>query len=117
MNVDKIARRGEIWTADTGNPPQLHWVVVVSIDARNFSNNIDSVLAVPFGSRGAEGPTVLRLHAAETGLPGPSFLKGHFVESIKKRNLRERVRSLSVQRMRDVVLLVRRAIDPNAPAG
>lgn len=114
--MDKTPRRGEIWTAETGNPPQRHWAVIVSIDPRNFSNKIDSVLAVPFGSRGAEGPTVIRLLPDETSLPGPSFLKGHFVEVIKKAHLRERVRTLSVQRMRDVVLLIRRAIEPDAPA-
>ncbi|MGH9795031.1 MAG: type II toxin-antitoxin system PemK/MazF family toxin [Candidatus Acidiferrales bacterium] len=114
--MDKSPRRGEVWIAETGDPPTRHWVVIVSIDPRNFSNKIDTVLAIPFGSRGAEGPTVLHLQAAETGLPGPSFLKGHFIETIKKRILRERVRSLSAQRMREVVLLIRRAIDPDAPA-
>ncbi len=114
--MDSAPRRGEIWTADTGNPPRRHWVVILSVDPRNFSNRIDSVLAVPFGSQGAEGPTVIRLQPEETNLPRASFLKGHFISVIKKANLRARVRTLSARRMREVVLLVRRAIDPDAPA-
>ena len=115
-NPNPVPRRGEIWTALLGEPPVRHWVLVVSLDARNLSDRVDSVLTVPFGSQGAEGPTTLRFDAGETGLPGPSFLKGHFITTLKKARLQERLpRALSSARMRQVVLAIRRAIDPDAP--
>jgi hypothetical protein len=58
-----------------GSPPVRHWVLVVSLDSRNTSERVDSVLIVPFGSQGADGPTTLRFDPGETGLPGPSWLK------------------------------------------
>src|SRR5437899_4255172 len=73
-----------------GTPPVRHWVLVVSLDSRNMSERVDSVLIVPFGSQGAEGPTTLRFEPGETGLPGPSWLKGHFITTLKKSLLGER---------------------------
>jgi len=109
-------RRGEIWTAQLGDPPQRHWVLVVSLDSRNASERSDSVLIVPFGSAGALGPTSLPLPAGETGLPGDSYLKGHFITTLKKARLVERhPRSLSAARMRQVAQMIRRAFDPDAP--
>ncbi|MBI1739033.1 MAG: type II toxin-antitoxin system PemK/MazF family toxin [Acidobacteria bacterium] len=109
-------RRGEIWTANLGNPPSRHWVVVVSLDARNQSDRIDSVLIVPFGSAGAEGPTTLQFEPGETGLPQTSFLKGHFITTFPKSRLLERLpRPLSGTRMRQVSQMIRRAFDPDAP--
>jgi mRNA-degrading endonuclease toxin of MazEF toxin-antitoxin module len=111
-------RRGEIWTADLGDPPQRHWVLIVSLDARNASERIDSVLVVPFGSAGIEGPTSLKLEPGETGLPAVSYLKGHFITTLKKSRLKERhQRALSFTRMREVTAMVRRAFDPDAPWG
>jgi mRNA-degrading endonuclease toxin of MazEF toxin-antitoxin module len=93
-----------------------HWVLVVSLDARNSSDRIDSVLVVPFGSGGIEGPTAIRLEPGETGLPQPSFLKAHFITTIPKACLVAReARPLSDNRMREVVTLIRRAVDPAAP--
>lgn len=101
-----------------GNPPVRHWVLVVSLDARNFSERVDSALIVPFGSQGAESPTTLRFEAGETGLPGPSWLKGHFITTLKKSLLGERLpRPLSATRMRQVSLAIRRAFDPDSPIG
>jgi len=98
------------------NPPVRHWVLVVSLDARNFSERVDSVLIVPFGSQGAEGPTTLRFEAGGTGLPGPSWLKGHFISTLKKSLLGERLpRPLPARRMHQVSLAVQRAFDPDAP--
>ncbi len=109
-------RRGEIWTADLGEPPRSHWVLVISLDARNVSERVDTVLIVPFGSAGAEGPTVLRFEPGETGLPAASYLKGHFITTLKKSRLKERLpRLLSARRMREVAAMVRRAFDPDAP--
>ena len=109
-------RRGEIWSANLGTPPVRHWVLVVSLDARNSSDRIDSVLIVPFGSGGIEGPTAIRLEPGETGLPQPSYIKGHFVTTLPKARLLNReARLLSDRRMREVVALIRRAIDPEAP--
>ena len=111
-----LAQRGDIWTANLGAPPVRHWVVVVSINARNRSNHIDSILIVPFSSRGSDGPTTLRLDAGETGLPGPSWIKCHFVNTIRKTHLIERQpRPLSDRRMREVCALIRRSYDPDAP--
>jgi mRNA-degrading endonuclease toxin of MazEF toxin-antitoxin module len=108
-------RRGEIWVAQLGDPLRRHWVVVVSLDSRNLSNNVDSVLVVPFGSAGGEGPTALRIEPGETGLPAPSYVKGHFISSIKKQQLVERLpRPLSSRRMREVCEMIRRAYDPDA---
>jgi mRNA-degrading endonuclease toxin of MazEF toxin-antitoxin module len=113
---DSSPHRGDIWTASLGDPPQSHWVLVVSLDARNLSDRADSVLVVPFGSKGLEGPTVLKLEPGETGLPTTSFLKGHFITTIKKLRLKQKYgRTLSRSRMREVSATIRRAFDPDAP--
>jgi mRNA-degrading endonuclease toxin of MazEF toxin-antitoxin module len=99
-----------------GNPPVRHWVLVVSLDSRNTSERVDSVLIIPFGSQGADGPTTLRFEPGETGLPGPSWLKGHFITTLKKSLLPERLRRpVSAARMRQVSLAIRRAFDPDSP--
>ena len=109
-------RRGEIWVAHLGDAPRRHWVVIVSLDSRNLSDRASSILAVPFGSYGAESPTTMELAPGETGLPGPSFLKGHFVSVLEKSALIERAsRVLSNARMKQVVDMIRRALDPDAP--
>ncbi|PYV35980.1 MAG: hypothetical protein DMG22_00650 [Acidobacteria bacterium] len=105
-----------MWTANIGDPPGRHWVLVVSLNARNESDRVNSVLVVPFSSRGAEGPTVLPLPAGETGLPDEPYLKAHFISTLpKSRLLNFTRRQLSSGRMREVVNLIRRAIDPDAP--
>jgi mRNA-degrading endonuclease toxin of MazEF toxin-antitoxin module len=116
LTVSSAPRRGEIWTADIGDPASRHWVLIVSLDARNTSLRVDSVLTVPFSSSGIEGPTVLKFDPGETGLPGISYLKGHFVNTTKKARLIERhPRILSASRMREVTRVIRRAFDPDAP--
>jgi mRNA-degrading endonuclease toxin of MazEF toxin-antitoxin module len=108
-----VPRRGEIWHASTGG--KRHTVVIISLDQRNTNERVSSVLAVPFGSYGAEGPTAKRMEPGETGLSEPSFLKAHFIQVIEKRALLERLpRMLSQRQMRDLVAMVNRAIDPNA---
>ena len=110
-------RRGEIWRADLGDGKK-HAVVIVSLDGRNMSERASSVLVVPFGSYGAEGPTVLRMEPGETGLPEPSFLKAHFIQVLGKAQLIDKMpRMVSNARMRDLVLMIRRAVDPDAPYG
>jgi hypothetical protein len=54
--------------------------------------------------------------AGETGLPWPSFVKGHYMQVLAKRALlgQER-RVLSSTRMREIVLAIRRSFDPDAP--
>lgn len=107
-------RRGQIWRAQTGDTK--HTIVIVSLDERNTSERISSVLAVPFGSYGKEGPTSRRMEPGETGLLEPSFLKAHFIGVYEKKNLRERLpRALSNRQMREVVAMINRAIDPDAP--
>lgn len=109
-------RRGEIWTALLGDPPLRHWVLIVSLDARNLSPRVASILIIPFGSTGQEGPTSLRLAPGETGLPAESYLKGHFITTLPKARLRDRLpRPLSAFHMRQVCGLIRRAFDPDAP--
>jgi mRNA-degrading endonuclease toxin of MazEF toxin-antitoxin module len=99
-----------------GNPPVRHYVLVVSLDSRNVSERVNSVLIVPFGSQGADGPTTLRFEAGETGLPGPSWLKGHFITTLRRSLLGKRLpRPLSAARMRQVTLAIQRAFDPNSP--
>ena len=108
-------RRGEIWTAYLHDAPKRHWVVVVSLDNRNLSNNASSILIVPFGSYGEAGPTTISLPPGETGLPGVSYLKAHFIQVLQKKSLLDpQRRMLSSTRMRQVVDMIRRAVDPDA---
>ena len=111
-----MPRRGEIWTTNLGSPPISHWVLVVSLDERNLSDRRDSVLIVPLSSSGPEGATVIQLPPGETGLPGPSYVKGHFIQTLPKRSLLNRERRILYgTRMREVVLAIRRSFDPDAP--
>ena len=106
-------RRGEIWYANTGG--KRHAVVIISLDQRNSSDRVSSVLAIPFGSYGSDGPTAMRMEPGETGLPEPSFIKAHFISVVGKNLLVERLpRSLSTRRLRELVMMVNRAIDPDA---
>ena len=115
LSPEAKPRRGEIWRADLGDGKK-HAVVVVSLDQRNLSDRTSSVLVVPFGSYGAEGPTVLRMLPGETGLPEPSFLKAHFIQVLPKDRLFDRLpRTLSSTKLKEVVLMIRRAVDPDAP--
>ena len=87
----------------------------MSLDSRNLSERVDYVLIVPFGSQGADGPTTLRFEPGESGLPGVSWLKGHFVTTLKKSVLGERLpKAVSASRMRSVSLTIQRSFDPNA---
>jgi mRNA-degrading endonuclease toxin of MazEF toxin-antitoxin module len=91
-------------------------VLVVSLDQRNLSERTESVLIVPLSSSGPEGATVIQLPPGETGLPGPSFVKGHFMQVMAKRALLSQERRvLSATRMREVALAIRRSFDPDAP--
>lgn len=92
-----------------------HWVLIVSLDARNASERVDTVLVIPFGSSGYEGPTTLLLEPGETGLPTASYLKGHFITTLPKaRLLRREGRVLSASRMKQISLMICRAFDPDA---
>ena len=116
MTASRNPRRGEIWTAYLAEPKR-HWVVVVSLDSRNLSDRASTILIVPFGSYGAEGPTTLELLPSETGLPEVSYLKGHFIQVMAKHDLLERSpKTLSSARMRQVVAIIQRAVDPDAMA-
>jgi len=85
------------------------------VDNRNLSNHTSSILIVPFGSYGEAGPTTISLPPGETGLPQPSYLKAHFIQVLEKKNLLDpQRRMLSSTRMRQVVDMIRRAIDPDA---
>jgi len=59
---------------------------------------------------------VIQLPPGETGLSGPSFVKGHFIQTMAKNALLNREpRVLSNTRMREVALAIRRSFDPDAP--
>lgn len=93
-----------------------HWVLIVSLDARNASERVNSVLIIPFGSSGSASPTTLLLEPGETGLPSPSYLKGHFITTLPKDRLIQREgRVLSSSRMRQVSQMICRAFDPDTP--
>ena len=113
----RAPKRGEIWTAYLGGPgQQRHWVVIVSLDARNLSDRAQSVFIVPFSSTLAGAPTTLILQPGETGLPGPSCLRAHFITTLPKSQLIAREpRPLSDRRLRELCLLIRRSFDPDAP--
>lgn len=114
---EAIARRGEIWIVNLGEPPRKHWAVIVSLDARNRSRFSDTVLIVPFGSKAVSLPTAIRFEAGETGLPSTSYLRGDLIHLLPKARLVEPFpRPLSERRMREVCLAIRRAFDPDAPA-
>lgn len=109
-------RRGEIWTAYLADAPKKHWVLIVSLDSRNLSDRASTVLILPFGSYGAEGPTTLFLEPGETGLPSSSYLKAHFIQVLEKKSLIEpQRRPLSANRIQEVVEMIRRAVDPSTP--
>ena len=55
---------------------------IISLDQRNASDRAHSVLAIPFGSAGYEGPTVMQMEPGETGLP-ESVLEAHFISVIE----------------------------------
>jgi mRNA-degrading endonuclease toxin of MazEF toxin-antitoxin module len=113
--VNNPPKRGEIWRADLGDGRKSA-VVIVSLDGRNLSDRATSILVVPFGACGVEGPTVLRMEPGETGLPEPSLLKAHFIQVLAKASLIDKLpRVLSNARMRELVLMIRRAVDPDAP--
>jgi mRNA-degrading endonuclease toxin of MazEF toxin-antitoxin module len=115
LTANPNARRGEIWTAYLEDHSQRHWVVVVSLDSRNLSDRASSVLVVPFGSYGKPGPTVAQFPPGETGLPDTSYLKAHFIQVLPKAKLIERQRrALSSTRMKELVQMIRRAVDPDA---
>jgi mRNA-degrading endonuclease toxin of MazEF toxin-antitoxin module len=109
----RVPLRGEVWYANFGG--KRHAVVVISLDSRNRSDRVNSVLAVPFGSLGALGPTSIRMEPGQTGLPEPSFLKAHYIEVLPKSRFIEKLpRVFSNAQLRNVVVLVNRAIDPDA---
>lgn len=115
LSPDAKPNRGEIWRADLGDSKK-HAVVIISLDARNLSDRASSVLVVPFGSYGLEGPTVSRMLPGETGLPEPSYLKAHFIQVLPKTRLHDRLpHALSAAQLREVVAMIRRAVDPDAP--
>ena len=59
---------------------------------------------------------MIELPAGETGLPGVSFVKCHFMQVMaKKALLTQEHRILSATRMREVALAIRRSFDPDAP--
>jgi mRNA-degrading endonuclease toxin of MazEF toxin-antitoxin module len=116
QSSERFPRRGDIWTADLGNPPTQHWVLVVSLDSRNQSDRVDTVLIVPFSSSGGVAPTIVKIESGESGLPGPSFLKCHFITTFAKSRLREKTpRVLLGRRMHEVAAAIRRSFDPDAP--
>jgi len=115
LTANPRPRRGEIWTAFLDEQSQRHWVVIVSLDSRNLSDRASSVLVVPFGSYGMPGPTVAEFPPGESGLPGVSYLKAHFIQVLHKSKLIERQRrNLSATRMKELVAMIRRAVDPDA---
>jgi mRNA-degrading endonuclease toxin of MazEF toxin-antitoxin module len=74
-----------------------------------------TVLIVPFGSSGREGITTLRFEPGETGLPGSSFLKCHFITTLEKSQLIEPLpRLMSKTRMHEVSAAIRRSFDSDA---
>lgn len=115
-SLQAAPRRGDIWTAYLGIDRKRHWVLIVSLDSRNLSDRAETVLMVPFASRIAESPSTMVLQPGETGLPGPSCLRGHFIGTLPKNDLIERQpRALSERRMREICVLIRRSYDPDAP--
>lgn len=92
-----------------------HTLVIISLDQRNRSERVSSLLAVPFGSYGASGPTSKRTEPGETGLREPWFLKANLISVIEKKDLVERLpRRFSNAQMRELLAMVNRAIDPDA---
>src|SRR5258708_14232159 len=98
-----------------GHPGTRHWVLIASLDSRNMSEHVDTVLIVPFGSQGVEGPTTIRFEPGETGLPGPSYAKAHFITTLNKSKLGQRLpRPLSALKMQRVTAPIRLSFDPHS---
>jgi len=73
------------------------------------------VLVVPFGSKPAAAPTIIEFEPGETGLPGPSYLRGDLIQPLSKSRLVERLpRPLSSRRMREVCYAIRCSFDVDA---
>ena len=65
---------------------------------------------------GEEARAVLSLQSGETGLPELSFLKAHFIQVLPKNRLFDRLpRTLSASQLQEVVAMIRRAVDLDAP--
>ena len=63
------------------------------------------------------GPTAAEFPPGESGLPGVSYLKAHFIQVLPKAKLIERQRGMvSSRRMKELVQMIRRAVDPDAPS-
>jgi hypothetical protein len=61
-----------------GNPPVRHWAIVVSLDSRNLSERVDSVLIVPFGSQGSGRADCLAIRVRRDGTAGAILGEGPF---------------------------------------
>ncbi len=98
--------RGEIWfTKLHSDPPEKgrRPVIVVSLDARNGHERVNTVLVVPLSTSVHKNfPTDVLLSASETGLPAESIARAEDITVILKAELAEprgRLRTLSDRRI------------------
>ncbi len=102
----KMPLRGEIWFAQLySDPPKKgrRPVIIVSVDARNRHERVNTVLAVPLSTRIHKDFSVhLFLPAGETGLQSDSIARAQDIAVVLKADLaepRNRLRTLSDKRI------------------
>lgn len=113
----KLPLRGEIWFTDLYvDPPEKgrRPVIVVSVDARNRHERVNTVLAVPLStSIHKHSPVHVLLRAGETGLASDSIARADDITVILKADLvepRSRLRTLSDKRVCELAAKLRVAM-------
>ena len=104
LTTRPFPRRGEIWSANLGTPPVRHWVLIVSLDARNSSDRIDSVLIVPLAAVESKGQPPFGWNLEKRVSRNRHISKGTSSQLYPKHvSLAREARTLSDSRMREVV--------------
>lgn len=113
----KSPLRGEIWFTNlAADPPEKgrRPVIIVSVDARNRHERVNTVLAVPLStSIHKQSPIHVLLTAGETGLSSDSIARADDITVVLKSDLvesRSRLRTLNDRRVCELAAKVRIAM-------
>ncbi|PON16229.1 type II toxin-antitoxin system PemK/MazF family toxin [Candidatus Entotheonella serta] len=104
-----VVQRGDVFWAELGPatgsaPARRRPVVVIQRDAINQSR-FNSVVVVPLTSQTqhAHLPGNVLLHKDEANLPRPSVVQGTHVTVVDKAHLREKIGTLSLERLEEIM--------------